>query len=419
MRLLICLFGILVFISGCSSQNPHEKTIVVGIQNTVFTRKAYAGAKERFEKAHPGVRLKELSSTGISYYQKMQTMFAGNSEPDVMWMGMGFGDFAAKGVLEDLSPYIAREPKDFTANINKQALASYRRGTRQFGLPFGVDFQILCYNKDMFDKAGLKYPNPAWTKNDVLNAARKLTVIGKRRRPEIYGLVGMIDWSSFGGRLVSDNGDQVLVNSPEMAQYLSYTRDLVTKFKVSPAGESEQVVGMNNTMMFATGRSGMIVAGDYDLTNIAQSSKLRWGVCIMPQMGGNTRSIWASTAGFCMSKRCKNKKLAWELIKTYISPEFMKEYYPSTMPSDTKCLKDVLEKDKQFPSGTSEAMIESLKCLYVQPRTKGVFEVQSAFSLAAENFWNTDMAPHQVLTEAEKKIRPLLEPIDQAGNYNK
>src|SRR6266540_3373836 len=47
--------------------------------------------------------------------------------------------------------------------------------TITFGMPLGLDFRALIYNKDAFDAAGLAPPSENWTVDDFLNAAQKLT----------------------------------------------------------------------------------------------------------------------------------------------------------------------------------------------------------------------------------------------------
>jgi len=413
LKKLACLLLLIFIITGCGPRKTYKTTIVVGLQTDVYTRNAYTHAKERFERDHPGVGVQELAVTGRDYYQKMQTMFAGSSEPDVMWLGMGFGDFAAKGVLEDLAPFLKKEPKGFYENLNTKALNAYKRPEGQFGLPFGIDFQILYFNRDLFDKAGLSYPNSNWTKEDVLNAARKLTIYEPGgKRPKIYGLVGGFHLIGFGGRIVSDDGKRSTVNSPEMVNYLNYTRDLYEKYKVSPKGGAEQLVGMSDVMMFASGRAAMAVLANYDLPALLKGTRCKWDMCAMPYMGGKEHRLWGSTAGYCMSKRSKNKQLAWELIKEYISPAFMKEYYPATIPSDEECAKQMVGNDKRLPPGALKTISESMVYVYIPPRIKSIFEVENIFSTSAEKFWINEQTAEEVLKEADTKITKVLKPGD-------
>ncbi len=45
-----------------------------------------------------------------------------------------------------------------------------------YAFPYAWVTTVLYYNKDMFDKAQLAYPNDKWTWDDFLSAAKKLTL---------------------------------------------------------------------------------------------------------------------------------------------------------------------------------------------------------------------------------------------------
>ena len=59
-----------------------------------------------------------------------------------------------------------------------------------YGLPSTVNFRVLAYNKDAFDRAGLSYPTAEWTADDFLNAAQKLTTGGDKDKQYGYATDG-------------------------------------------------------------------------------------------------------------------------------------------------------------------------------------------------------------------------------------
>lgn len=45
-----------------------------------------------------------------------------------------------------------------------------------FGLPIGADYvQVIVYNRDLFDAAGVVYPQPGWAWDDFIHTATALT----------------------------------------------------------------------------------------------------------------------------------------------------------------------------------------------------------------------------------------------------
>ena len=50
-----------------------------------------------------------------------------------------------------------------------------------YGFPRDIGLEVLYYNKDHFDAAGLSYPDDSWTWDDLLAAAETLTEIWRSR----------------------------------------------------------------------------------------------------------------------------------------------------------------------------------------------------------------------------------------------
>lgn len=80
--------------------------------------------------------------------------------------------FAAHGALLDLSTYAeALNKEDYTAALTAVSDAD----GKLWGVPHAVNSIALLYNKDIFDEKGVDYPTEAWTFQDMLDAAEKLT----------------------------------------------------------------------------------------------------------------------------------------------------------------------------------------------------------------------------------------------------
>ena len=92
---------------------------------------------------------------------------------DLPW----FGDMVMRGRLMDLSPLIADHRIDLSDFI-PDAVASARRGGRQFGVPVLTTAEMLVYRTDLFDQAGLSPPR---TIRQLLDAATRLHAPAENR----------------------------------------------------------------------------------------------------------------------------------------------------------------------------------------------------------------------------------------------
>src|SRR5579859_2666839 len=70
-------------------------------------RKAMDKLLRLFEQQHPGIKVKVVDVSGPNWgRQKVETMIAGGTAPDVMQLNTGqFEAFAARSALLDLDPY--------------------------------------------------------------------------------------------------------------------------------------------------------------------------------------------------------------------------------------------------------------------------------------------------------------------------
>ncbi|HEX9370890.1 MAG TPA: extracellular solute-binding protein, partial [Roseiflexaceae bacterium] len=92
----------------------------------------------------------------------------------------------------DLQPLIDADPGFPSDDYPAALLAPFRQGTALHALPDAVYFRVLHYNRAAFDAAALAQPTAAWTLDDFMAAAQRLTSgAGKDRQ---YG------FGSFGGQ---------------------------------------------------------------------------------------------------------------------------------------------------------------------------------------------------------------------------
>ena len=81
-------------------------------------------------------------------------------------------DYQEEGLLLELNDYLARSPLDTTAYGNM--FGTYTIDDRYYGLPTRCTCWVLYYNKDLFDEAGIAYPEQM-TWDEYASLAKKLT----------------------------------------------------------------------------------------------------------------------------------------------------------------------------------------------------------------------------------------------------
>jgi multiple sugar transport system substrate-binding protein len=124
-----------------------------------------------------------------------------------------------------------------------QAITGSKFNGVLYALPRDMSNVILYYNKDLFDAAGVEYPNEDWTWDDFLVAAQALTVdTTGDGQPDQWGIgVDNVSWQwdgfvlGNGGQTLSDDRSTCQFTDPAVVEGLEFWFGLLTEHGVSPA----------------------------------------------------------------------------------------------------------------------------------------------------------------------------------------
>jgi multiple sugar transport system substrate-binding protein len=288
-----------------------------------------------YEKLHPDIRVKLIKAPG-NYYVKVQTMMVGKTCADIVgFTGKRVNAFKIKGMLLNLLPFVKRDNYDLDDYFKVGLEDAQMTQDELYYLPKEGSGTVLFYNKDIFDRAGIKYPNAQWTWNDFRDAAVKITqdTDGDGRLDQVgcsigYWWAGMLPWVwANGGRLVNRSQTKCLLNQPEAIEALIFLIDLERKYHVTAKalGGTSAAGTYEN---FASGRIGMMPYLAYCLPTLmdaCKNSSIRWDIA-MPPKGRYSRPIRYTSSGWAIWSGSKHPEKAWELLKFLNSRKIMKKY---------------------------------------------------------------------------------------------
>jgi len=320
----VVLLGALALAAGCGG--PRQQ---VGLTLFTWTRPAELAANQElvaeFEARHPGVRVEIINEPGDRAMDKLQAMIAAGNPPDVMSIhGAMFIPLAARGALLELDGLIAADPEFDLEDFYPGLVALCRHEGVLYSLPRYASVYVLFYNKDLFDAAGLAYPDYGWTWDDYLEAARRMTVASGDPERRRFGCV--IDfwgariypwiWSN-GGEVLDEERRRCLLDSPESQEALQFLVDLRHRWGVCPP--TTMADRRQNIAMFTNGRVGMFQTGAWDIQAMQEAAGLRWGVAPLPKR--KQHATLMGTENYAIAAGTKHPKEAWELFKFLLGPE--------------------------------------------------------------------------------------------------
>lgn len=329
---LLLLLG-LVYGVGLTGCQPQERNTLVLLIPGGSMRTAVAGAVAEFESEHPGIRVEVVTTPGRDYYVKSLTMLAGRAQVDLLWMGQGFGIFAGRNALLDLSPFAEHDPAFSLQSYHPQVTSWYRYRDRLYGIPYGVDLLGVAYNRDLFKAAGIPEPKADWTLEEMLDMARRLTRIDSRTGRTLVAGLGFLELDPryYGLSLLDDDGERFALNTETGREWLQRNVDLILKERILQRGTDLE--SMNRLEAFINGQVAMIEFAPWDLQEVNRRALFDWDVVGIPIGHDGMRTAWASSSGFCIPRASQKPELAWELLKKLTGEAFQRQVFTSTMPA--------------------------------------------------------------------------------------
>ena len=368
--LMIATILPVVILPGCGGKKQTEE----GIKKITFLMwgrpeeiKQMERLLEGFRKQNPDVKVECLSFTR-GYTEKALTMHAGGTPPDVMMVSTSntgnLFAYAERGVLKVLDDFVDDELK---GKIDSKALECFKWKGRYYAVPRSINPFILYYNRELFDREGLPYPDETWDLVKMIETAKKITKkeggiitqYGMLVSPE-YGFM----WSLlYGGKVFNEAGDFVFGKPGDISAIKGMTLLLnAVKEKVAPKpiGEAGFRPGID---LFLTGKIGLCITGSWMCMNLAQGkTKFSWDIAPLPK--GEKRVTRLYIVGYGISKDTKYPNASLELVKYLTSAETNKElaYSGREFPASIKAReyylddpvykdikhKDVIEKSLQY-----------------------------------------------------------------------
>jgi len=312
----------------------------------------FEGVKLGLGKAPNGTKEKELFEEWLAPFQEQTgasvehviVPWAASPNPEYLWNYAGPAPFdvtyqetqdlpglAARGVLEDLTPYLKRA--DFASerkHIAERFIRSSLYEGKLYGLPFVTGTTVMFYNKHLLAKAGVSaIPR---TTTELAVAARKTM-----RAQGVWGLwtgttVCDLGWywnlqnvHNFGGDIISADLRRPTLDSRPVLQATQYAVDMINKYKVQPPAD---LYGRSGAIaLFENQLIAFLVDEPLQIVSFQQAElPFEWDFVMPVGAPGGRRTVFSNTGYWVMASKSKNKEAAWALIRFLSSAQFSREY---------------------------------------------------------------------------------------------
>lgn len=268
---------------------------------------------EVFEDEYPDIRIRveDLPSRPVGWEYLAESADVRDMRPGVI---CGMWD----QLFLDLHPLIEADSGFDESDFYPWTVAAFECQGRLSALPQQVSVVLLAYNKRLFDDAGLPYPSPEWSWDDVLVAAQQLT---RSEGPQQWGLA-LPDtmWYELpliltAQRTMAESGETEAANlltNPHAGWAIEWVRDLALVHEVLPRPYQFAISSRNEAMLFQQGRVAMMISRDSTL-DPSRFINGELGLIALPVTGKPMTGF--SIEGWSISARAAHPQAAWRWIE--------------------------------------------------------------------------------------------------------
>ncbi|NNF06174.1 MAG: extracellular solute-binding protein [Candidatus Eisenbacteria bacterium] len=358
-----------------------------------------------FEAKHPSIDVEMQQLTWASGLEKITAAVAAGQPPDLCELGSTwFAKFASTGTLADVSTT--------AAELESQYLMwdACRYDGKTYGLPWLTGTRALFFNKSLLQEAGFASDEALKTWSDLIRVAQAI----HNPTDQVYGY-GLnsgeryIQFKKFmpyawgnGGRVLSEDGKQCTINSPQVLEALRFYLEL----KESALVEKQEVLDQ----AFKDGRLGLMVSGAWMLRTIPKDApELDFGVALVPRPAAD-KGTHASFGGgelLVTFGRSKEKEAALTLAKYLMEVDqamAVARVQQSVLPAALGANKDPFFTENPMQG----VFLEQLETAVFPPNHALWVEIEDVVDSWIEKAVYGKETPEKALNQACKEIDALL-----------
>ncbi len=198
---LACVLALALTACGKGGKSDGNLTMQIWDNSQRESMQALADA---YHELNPDVTIEVQVTSWDEYWTKLEAAAGSGNLPDIFWMHTNYILlYADNGMLADVTDLYDDDTYSHYSDIS---IANTQGSDgRMYGIPKDKDTVCLVYNKEMFDAAGVSYPDENWTWDDLTAASQAIyDATGK------YGYMAYADEQLGYWNFVYQNGGYIL-----------------------------------------------------------------------------------------------------------------------------------------------------------------------------------------------------------------
>lgn len=365
-----------------------------------------------FEAQYPWIEVEHNYSSTAGAADRLGTMLVSGAAPEVVMLRSTYAfQFISLGGFLQLDELAARDNIDLSI-FNPGDLRSFQFLGDTYAFPFisgSAWTNLMFYNIDMMDNAGLDSQQPPQTWNDWRNATLRMTekdasggvIYGGSQIPLLQQAVA---WN--GEQFWTDDWKTAQAVTPGNIETAEFMRDVL----IDAYGDWSSYYSFYSAgQSFWEGRLGFYFTNNSGFA-LGLDAHFRWGATTAPVNSNNPNArpvnVISSTWSYAIPASISDDKLeaAWLLLKYLTTNEDGAGLFARAQGRPSPVIDFNRHPDYQFGNPYWHVVLEALQHeITAPPNVVGPMEV------AGTDIYNGSKHPNQALADAEVKIQQALD----------
>lgn len=409
---------IVLITASCGQSAKPSGSISFMIFGEPAELQAYHTLVDAFQGGHPEISVEviEVPNQG-DYRSRVAADLAAGSPADIVLINYRrFTELAAKNAFEPLGPYLDKSELIKVGDFYDLPLQAFSMGNNVVCIPQNISSLAMYYNKDLFDAAGLAYPNNDWTWDDFITAAQALTLdtdqdgqtdqYGAGVEPELIRVAPFV-WQNGGN--ISDES-RLLLTDPPALEAIQWFVDWQVKYHIVPDAAGEESESSENR--FVNGRTAMYFNSRRVVPTFREITAFDWDVATLP--AGDREGTILHSDAYCLTAASKNKDAAWSFIEyaNAVEGQTIIAGTGRTVPS----LIQVAESEAYLEPGAkpenSRAFLDAIDTMYRLPQQANWAEIEEICSEELARAFYGNATVKDAMLSAYDRTLPLFTEIE-------
>lgn len=288
-------------------------------------RRGMEAVAAAYMEKNPEVVVQVQVTSWDEYWTKLDAAAESNQLPDIFWMHTNqILKYADYGMLADVTDLYDEEDPEYYQKHFSEISQDNAKGTdgRLYGVPKDKDTICLVYNKEMFDAAGVEYPNENWTWDDL--TAASAAIYDKTGK---YGYMAYADdqlgyWNfvyQAGGHILNEDKTKAGFTDPATRKGMEFYINLQ---KEPWCPDQRYFAETNPGTAFLSEQGAMYLEGNWNLMSMMENNKAiegKWDVAVLPKcpdpVNGDGRATISNGLCYSTGARGKNLEYAKDFLK--------------------------------------------------------------------------------------------------------